>query len=63
MICDAHDSPSNRLTLPTSSKSPAARAGLALIAAGRGRSGSPQLANINKIANESAEYRNNFISV
>jgi hypothetical protein len=54
MICDAHDSPLNKLTLPTSSKSPAAR-GLALTVAGRGRSGSPQLANNNATANNNTE--------
>jgi len=63
MTCEAQDSPGYKLTLPVSSKPAPARAPVALIAAGLGRSGSPQLASINRIANENAEYPNNFISV
>ena len=50
MICDAHDSPANKLTLPTPSNSPPPRGAFALIAAGFGLSGSPQPVSIKAAA-------------
>jgi len=61
MICEAQDSPGYKVTLPTSSKSEPARAALALIAAGFGLSGSPQLANSNAIPNQNTEWRIKFM--
>src|SRR5205807_6775373 len=50
------------LTLPTSSKSPAARNGCVLTTAGRGRSGSPQLAKTNATIKIDNERKSEFIS-
>ena len=61
MICDAQDSPGNKLTFPTSSKFAPVRAAGATIADGRALSGSPQLTNTNAAANESDEHRRSFI--
>jgi len=61
MICEAQDSPGYKVTLPTSSKSEPARAALALIAAGFGLSGSPQLVNTDAIASNHTEAQSDFI--
>lgn len=61
MICEAHDSPGYKVTLPTSSKYELARHAGALIAAGFGLSGSPQLANANATPKTRHGYRNDPI--
>jgi len=54
-ICEAQDSPGNKVTVPTSSNSPPTRAALGRIATGLARSGSPQLESNNPSAKHNAQ--------